>query len=102
MGDPDNDKILSVVSVGFYLFSTQRQKMKCVLEPPWLVLSVLSQMHVKTAHLMRLDWVILVLISSTAFGRGSLPPVVYILVYMYISNGQSISYRHIYGYVTFL
>lgn len=40
--------------------------------------------------------------SSVALGRGSLPPVVYILVYMYISNGQSVSYRHVYGCVTFI
>lgn len=39
--------------------------------------------------------------SSVALGRGSLPPIVYVLVYMYISNGQSISYRHVHGYVTF-
>lgn len=29
--------------------------MKCVLDPPWLVLSVVSQMCVKTVHLRRLD-----------------------------------------------
>ena len=40
--------------------------------------------------------------SCTAFGRGSLPPVVCILVYVHVSNGQSISYKGVYGYVTFL
>lgn len=58
--------------------------MKCVLEPPWLVLSVLSQMHVKTAYLMRLDEVMLVISSSTGVQeRQSFVRCVYISIHVY-------------------